>query len=114
MKNLILALLMMTTIPSMAFSQTTQTKEVKTPAKPVYEDYPLNLSKIGLTLPDTADPELKRLFTSSRTIFYKLPQVWQHYVPASRIEYKNVTLKELKYFRVTPYNLIFNYRPVPT
>lgn len=67
-----------------------------------HEDYPLDLEKIGITLPVVEDKELKEIFDNKNTIFYKLPQVWQHWIPSSRIERNNLTLGEKSYTN-TPY-----------
>lgn len=58
-------------------------------ARAQYE-YPLDLNKIGVSLPATTDSELSRLFESKRTIFYKLAPVWQHYIPAGKVEHINL------------------------
>lgn len=75
-----------------------QQPAAKPPVKPPAEDYPLDLVKIGVAMPETSDPELLRLLTSPRTIFYKLPQAWQHYIPASKIERNNLTTGVKSYF----------------
>lgn len=63
----------------------------------VLEDYPLDLKKVGLKLPEVTDPQLRQIFNNSNTVFYKLPQVWQHWIPGSRIERNNLTLNEKSY-----------------
>lgn len=67
------------------------------PQKPDRLDYPLDLKTLGLVLPKVDDPELNEILQSPDTIFYKLPQVWQHYIPSSRIEYNNLTLGTKSY-----------------
>jgi hypothetical protein len=56
------------------------------------DNYPLDLNSIGLTLPESEDQELNRLLKDNNTIFYKMPQVWQHYVPSSTTQETNLTL----------------------
>lgn len=54
------------------------------------ENYPFDISTFNI--PKTSDAELKRILEDKSTIFYKLPQIWQHYVPPSEIEHRNLTL----------------------
>lgn len=55
--------------------------------------YPLDLGKLGIKLPRIiSDPRMDHILHSPRTIFYKLPQVFQQYVPARRVEHKDLTL----------------------
>lgn len=68
----------------------------------VEPEYPLDLARVGLTLPETEDQELNRIFKSPRTIFYKLPSIWQHYIPASHIEHSNLTLGTKSYTTTQP------------
>ena len=103
MRTTLCALLL--ALPSIAIAQhraQSNSTPAKHPRQPpgehVENAYPLDLQKIGIRLPRTNDPELRRLFTSTGTVFYKLPQVWQHYVPASRIEEKNLTTGETAYY----------------
>lgn len=77
-----------------------QTKE-PTPADPE-SFYPVSLEDLALKLPETNDLELKRILTSSKTIFYKLPPVWQHFIPSSKIEWSNLTLGTKSYFNTDP------------
>lgn len=63
-----------------------------TPTKQGDNDYPLNLNKIGIKLPNTKDETLKNLLSDSRTIFYKFPQSFQFFQPSSKVEHKNLTL----------------------
>lgn len=77
----------------------TQTKPATTPTPADPESfYPVNLDDLELKLPETADPELKKILGNPKTIFYKLPQVWQHYIPSSKIEWSNLTLGTKSYF----------------
>lgn len=102
MRSLILLFIL---LPSLAMAQTRPRTSAPTPKdpvppakKPVFEpEYPLDLKRVGLTLPHTSDPELRRLLSSPKTIFYKLPAVWQHYIPASQIEHTNLTLGTKSY-----------------
>jgi hypothetical protein len=97
-------------LPSIALAQT-KPKDPVPPAKKVVTEpeYPLDLEKIGLTLPYTTDTELQRLLTSKKTIFYKLPSVWQHYIPASRIEHSNLTLGTKSYsYREATWGIYFS------
>lgn len=52
-------------------------------------EYPLDLQKIGLTLPKTRDANLAYWFASDRTVFYKLPSAYQQYIPASVVTTEN-------------------------
>lgn len=81
-----------------------KTKAESKPETPAITEpeYPLNLEKVGLTLPDTEDQELKRILTSPKTIFYKLPSVWQQFIPASKIEHNNLTLGTKSYSTTQP------------
>jgi len=55
----------------------------------IAQDYPLNLDNLRISLPETKDPVLEKILKDKDTIFYKLPQVWQHFFPAAKIEEKN-------------------------
>lgn len=77
---------------SVAYTQ--ETKEI--------DEYPVNLTNLQLSMPVTSDVELKRILDDPKTIFYKLPPVWQHYIPSSKIEWTNVTLGTKKYFYTDP------------
>lgn len=72
------------------------------PAAQDPDNYPLILADLDLKLPETRDIELQRLLTSPKTVFYKLPQVWQHFIPSSRIEWSNLTLGTKQYFNTDP------------
>lgn len=102
MKNLIVLCLLL--IPSLLLAQPLpgpRTAERSKPEKSS-DDYPLDLNKAGISLPIVEDPQLKTIFDNRNTIFYKLPQVWQHWIPSSRIERNNLTLGEKSYTN-TPY-----------
>jgi hypothetical protein len=83
--------------PKQEFAQPKQTRQSTQELKQQREDsdvgYPLNLKSVGLTLPSTNDPELMRVLSDANTIFYKLSPVWQHYVPPSIVEERNLTLE---------------------
>jgi hypothetical protein len=64
--------------------------------------YPLDLAKYGITLPATDDPKLDRALRDKRTIFYKLSQTWQHWIPANRVEHKNLTFGTSTYTTTPP------------
>lgn len=53
------------------------------------QSYPLNLKELDIPLPQTNDIVLQKILTDESTVFYKLPQVWQHFSPAAKIEEKN-------------------------
>lgn len=55
--------------------------------------YPLNLEQMGITIPRLADDrKLDRILHGPTVIYYKLPQCYQLFTPASRTEHKNLTL----------------------
>jgi hypothetical protein len=54
--------------------------------------YPLDLNSINLKLPKVEDQKLDLILKDKDTVFYKLKQVWQHYVPPSKVEHVNQTL----------------------
>ncbi len=66
-------------------------------AQPACAQYPLDVAGSGLTLPRVEDREIDRALRSPKTVFYKLPQVYQHYIPFSRVEIKNPVLGTLQY-----------------
>lgn len=113
MNRLLLCVLAFSTVPALAQQlpapRTAAPSKVETPA----EEYPLDLKKLDLTLPNTNDRELTRLFTSRNTVFYKLPPVWQHYVPSSRIEQNNLTLGTKSFYSTQPIWAIYyaTYNP---
>lgn len=84
------------------------------------QNYPLDLQVLGLKLPEVDDLELNDILKSPDTIFYKFPQVWQHYIPSSRIEYNNLTLGTKSYSTTDPvwgifyssHNSDFNANPL--
>lgn len=98
MRYMLCVLCILSVTPIMAQTKPADKTKPVEAERPFVEDYPLDLNKIGLKLPDTTSDELRRILSSRTTIFYKLPQVWQHYVPASRIEYNNVTLNTKTYY----------------
>ena len=67
-----------------------------------FPDYPLDPRKLGITLPETHDPFLKKILTSKTTIFYKLPQIWQHWIPSSVIERRNLTTGLVTHYTTNP------------
>lgn len=69
--------------------------------------YPLDLQRVGLTLPKTTSPELQRIYNSKSTIFYKLPQVWQHYIPPSTVEVNNITLGTKSLHTTKPVHAVY-------
>jgi len=98
MRSLILLLFLCSASMAQQRDPVPPRQTAKSQAPPVFEpEYPLDLKKIPLTLPYTTDPELKRLLESPKTIFYKLPPIWQHFIPASRIEHNNLTLGTKNY-----------------
>ena len=68
------------------------TKTTAAPLKQGEYDYPLDLNKIGITLPVTNDENLNELLNSARTVYYKFPQTYQFFQPSSVVEHKNLTL----------------------
>lgn len=66
--------------------------------------YPLDLKSINLNLPKIQDQNLDKILKDKNTVFYKLRQVWQHYVPPSRVEHFNETLGTKTY---TTNNLVW-------
>lgn len=60
-------------------------------------NYPLDIKSINLNLPNTDDPELSRILNDSKSIYYKLSPVWQHFVPQSKILEKNLTTGSATY-----------------
>lgn len=84
-------------LPAAAFAQvrsegTTVSETTAASAAPAEPEYPVNLEKLGVTLPTTQDAELQRVLRDPQTIFYKLKSAWQHYIPPSRVEHVNTTL----------------------
>lgn len=53
------------------------------------QSYPLDVRSFGVRLPDIEQNEIGKRIKSGDVIWYKLPQMWQHYVPAGRIEKKH-------------------------
>lgn len=65
--------------------------------------YPLDLAREGLVVPRViGDTKIDRRLSDPRTVYYKLPQVWQHWVPAAKVEHRNVTLGTVHYTRTPP------------
>ncbi len=86
---LILALMAPGQVPRTAAQ--TQTQQQKLQFQDEFE-YPLNLEKEGIQLPWVYDTKLREILRSKRTIFYKLPEVYQFYIPPSQIKHVNLTL----------------------
>lgn len=60
-------------------------------------EYPLDLQKIGLRLPKTKDANLGYWFGDERTVFYKLPSVYQQYIPAATVTSVNEVTGQASY-----------------
>jgi hypothetical protein len=55
--------------------------------------YPLDLDRLGIQMPRIEDnAKLDRLLHGPTIIYYKLPQCYQLFTPASRTEHRNLTL----------------------
>ena len=61
------------------------------------DEYPMDLKKHGIVVPAIDGDEVSEAIKSPDTIFYRLPKAWQHYVPATRIEHRNLTTQEVTY-----------------
>jgi len=59
--------------------------------------YPLSLVNEGLRLPPVADAVMKTVLDSKRTIFYKLPRVYQQYNPPSQVEHRHAETGRITY-----------------
>lgn len=56
-------------------------------------DYPIDMGKLGLVMPSILDDsKIDRVLRDPRTVYYKLPQAYQQWVPGRRVEHKDVTL----------------------
>lgn len=105
-------------ICSVAHGQTTKKPAPVPTTAPATKDdpesyYPINLVDLDLKMPDTSDSELRRLLLNPKTIYYKLPQAWQHFIPSSRIEWNNLTLGTKQYFNTDPVWGIFRSTYLP-
>lgn len=94
--NMKLYLIAFLSLTEICYCQSPTPKQLSQ-SKKSNETYPLDLKSENIVLPDTEDPELIRVLKDKNTVFYKLPQVWQHFVPASQIEEKNLTLGTVSY-----------------
>ena len=65
-------------------------------------NYPLDLKALGIRLPMIADRVMSDKLNDPRTVFYKLPQVYQHFIPGSRVEHRNLTLGTITYTTTNP------------
>jgi hypothetical protein len=60
--------------------------------------YPLDLAKLGIVLPRIiGDTYIDRKLHDLRTVFYRLPQVYQQWVPATRVEQKDLATGAVTY-----------------
>lgn len=64
--------------------------------------YPVSPAALGITIPRIiGDTKVDRRLNDPRTVYYKLPPIWQHWVPASRTEHRNRALGSV-YHTQTP------------
>lgn len=62
------------------------------------QTYPVSLAKLGIVLPRiVGDTAVDRRLNDTRTVFYRLPQVFQQWVPAGKIEQRDAALGTTTY-----------------
>lgn len=64
-----------------------------------FGQYPLNLSKENIKLPKIEDKYFESKLNDKDTIFYKLEPIWQHYIPSSTIEQKDLVTGKTSYLK---------------
>lgn len=60
------------------------------------DEYPLNLNKLQIRMPTTKDNRLADVLYDRRTIYYKLPQVYQHYINVEELAREGYNTRGLR------------------